>query len=284
MLRTPGSVEAVRVLERADVPAVLELLARDPVPNVFLDHRTRLTQLEQRWLGGQMWGYEPGGELQAVCHVGANFAPAQADDAAARAFAAYALRTRPHPVTLVGLRRQVEAVWEVLEERWARPRELRWDQPHLQTSSPPRVAADPGVRRTTAAQLDVLYPAAVAMHTEEVGVSPEAEGGGRLYRAQVAQSVSRGWSLSRIEGDRVLFKAEIAYASPYAAQIHGVWVAPDVRGQGIGTAGMAAVVEHVLREVAPVVSLYVNGHNAGARAAYAKVGFEQTATFSTLMF
>jgi predicted GNAT family acetyltransferase len=33
-----------------------------------------------------------------------------------------------------------------------------------------------------------------------------------------------------------------------------------------------------------VVSLYVNAHNAAARAAYAKVGFTQTDTFSTVMF
>jgi predicted GNAT family acetyltransferase len=48
---------------------------------------------------------------------------------------------------------------------------------------------------------------------------------------------------------------------------------------------MAAVVSHVISAgVAPVVSLYVNEWNTAARAAYARVGFEQTATFATLMF
>jgi predicted GNAT family acetyltransferase len=48
---------------------------------------------------------------------------------------------------------------------------------------------------------------------------------------------------------------------------------------------MAAVVSHVISTgLAPVVSLYVNEWNAPARAAYARVGFEQTATFATLMF
>ena len=50
-------------------------------------------------------------------------------------------------------------------------------------------------------------------------------------------------------------------------------------------AGMAAVVAHVLGTgMAPVVSLYVNEWNEPARAAYARVGFEQTATFATMMF
>ena len=47
---------------------------------------------------------------------------------------------------------------------------------------------------------------------------------------------------------------------------------------------MAAVVQLALRDIAPVVSLYVNEHNVAARAAYARAGFEQTGTFSTIMF
>jgi predicted GNAT family acetyltransferase len=47
---------------------------------------------------------------------------------------------------------------------------------------------------------------------------------------------------------------------------------------------MAAVVDQVRRTVAPAVSLYVNAWNHPARRAYAKVGFRQTDTFSTLMF
>ena len=40
---------------------MLELCSRDPVVNVFADYRSRLTQMEPRWLGGEVWGYEDGG-------------------------------------------------------------------------------------------------------------------------------------------------------------------------------------------------------------------------------
>ena len=66
--------------------------------------------------------------------------------------------------------------------------------------------------------------------------------------------------------------------------MQGVWVPPDRRGEGLATRGMAAVVELVRREVAPVVSLYVNEWNDPARAAYERVGFRETARFSTIMF
>ena len=45
-----------------------------------------------------------------------------------------------------------------------------------------------------------VYPACVAMYTEEVGVSPEYGGGGDLYRARVSQLISRGWSFARFDG------------------------------------------------------------------------------------
>jgi predicted GNAT family acetyltransferase len=47
---------------------------------------------------------------------------------------------------------------------------------------------------------------------------------------------------------------------------------------------MAAVVQMVRQRIAPAVSLYVNEWNSPARAAYARVGFTESARFSTLMF
>ena len=105
-----------------------------------------------------------------------------------------------------------------------------------------------------------------------------------VYRARVLQLITRGWSFARFEGGRVVFKAEVACVSPSAAQVQGVWVPPDRRGEGLATSGMAAVVEAVRQDIAPTVSLYVNDWNTAARRAYATVGFEQTATFATLMF
>ena len=279
-----GTNQAVRVLGPADVPAALELLAADPVVNVFADYRTRITQLDTRWLGGEMWGYFEDERLVSMCHVGANLVPVNASPAACDAFVERALRTGPRCSTIVGPQDAVSLLWAGLEDQWPSPRELRWDQPHMVATSPPSVAPDPLVRRTTKREANILYPACVAMYTEEVGISPEVDGGRDLYRARVNQLIGRGWSFSRIEDGRVVFKAEVACATGDAAQVQGVWVAPDRRGQGLGSAGMAAVVAHVLADLAPVVSLYVNDYNHAARRVYEQVGFRRTATFATVMF
>jgi predicted GNAT family acetyltransferase len=175
-------------------------------------------------------------------------------------------------------------MWERLAPEWPEPRDVREGQPHLEISTPPLVEPDPLVRRSTLADLDVLYPACVAMHTEEVGVSPESHGGGPVFHAGVMQLIGTGRSFVRIEDGRVVFKAELAAVTPHACQVQGVYVDPELRGTGLGTAGMAAVVAHALRDVAPVVSLYANAYNTAALRVYERVGFRQTASFTTILF
>ncbi len=282
MLRTTRY--GLHLLGPADLPDMEELSARDPVVNVFADYRARLTRLDPRWLGGEVWGYHRDGRLVAACHAAANLVPVGAGPESVEAFAARAASQTRRCATLVGPAEQVDPMWDLLRPRWGPGREVRRHQPHLEIAAESSIAPDPLVRRTTAADLDTLYPACVAMYTEEVGVSPELGGGATLYRARVAQLISKGWSYARIEDDRVVFKAEVAAATPYACQVQGVWVDPARRGEGLATAGMAAVVRLALRDVAPVVSLYVNEHNIAARRVYAAVGFEQTAEFTTVMF
>ncbi|MCW2793583.1 MAG: GCN5-related N-acetyltransferase [Nocardioides sp.] len=274
----------VRPLGAGDLDAFLALAGLDPVVNVFVDYRARTTNLEPRWLGGEMWGRFEGGELRAACHVGANLVPVQATAEDAEAFAERALTRGRTVSTIVGPHDAVEVFWNGVASGWGRPRDVRWNQPHLEISGPPAIAPDPLVRRTTRHDMAELYPACVAMYTEEVGLSPEAGGGAELYRARVTQLMNRGWSFARFDDDRLVFKAEVACATPYAAQIQGVWVPKDRRGEGLAAAGMAAVVDLVRREVAPVVSLYVNDWNEPARRTYDKVGFRETTRFATVMF
>jgi hypothetical protein len=274
----------VRVLSSADLGAFLSLAAHDPVANVFVIHRAETTNLEPRWLGGEMWGKFEAGEMVAACHVAANLVPVEAGPEDAVDFAEAALARRRTASTIVGPQDAVRPFWERVAPDWGRPRELRWDQRHLVLAAPPLIAADPFVRPSVRADLDLLYPACVAMYTEEVGVSPEIGGGAELYRARVMQLVTRGWSFARYDDGELVFKAEVACATRDAAQIQGVWVPPHLRGQGIATAGMAAVVEQVQASIAPNVSLYVNDWNHAARAAYERVGFNETDRFATVMF
>jgi uncharacterized protein len=185
--------------------------------------------------------------------------------------------------SIVGPAAAVGELWELLGPHWGSPREVRPVQPVLAITGPSSVAADPLVRRVRPDELDVLYPACVAMFTEEVGVSPIGTDGGAAYRGRVAELIKAGRSFARIENGQVLFKAEIGAITPLASQVQGVWVPPEARGRGHAVRGMAAVVEAALR-LAPIVSLYVNDFNIPARAAYRRVGFTEAGTFMSVLF
>jgi len=274
----------VRVLDDRDVGVVEELLDRDPVANVFVSSRVESAGLDPWRLGAEVWGYVSGGKVVALCYAGANLVPVGAPPEACRGFADKARRQGRRCSSIVGPADQVRMLWSLLEPTWGPPRDVRANQPLMAISDPPRIEPDPLVRRVRPDELEILYPACVAMFTEEVGVSPANGDGGSLYRARVGELIGQGRAFARIEDGRVVFKAEIGAATADACQIQGVWVDPALRGRGYANAGMAAVVAHAQASVAPVVSLYVNDYNTAARASYTRVGFAEVGTFMSVLF
>lgn len=280
MLRTAG----VRLLDARDIDDVRALLARDPVADAFVGARIEAAGLDSWRLGAELWGYGERGRLESLCYSGANLVPVQASADAVRAFADRARRQGRRCSSIVGPSGAVLDLWRVLQPHWGRAREVREVQPLLAVDGPPQTADDPKVRLVRPEEIDVLMPACVAMFTEEVGVSPLAGDGGALYRARVEELIASGRAFARIEDGQVVFKAEVGAATRAACQVQGVWVHPSLRGRGVGTAGMAAVVRQAQASIAPVVSLYVNDFNAAARRSYAKVGFRQVGTFASVLF
>lgn len=283
MLRTTPA----RVLDEGDEPAVHRLLATDPVAACVIAGRVESAGTAPASLGAPLWGFWAGADLEAVCLAGANlipFAVAGAEIPAAVAFAERARRAGRRCSTIVGPSRSVAPLWDLLSPHWGPARDRRPRQPLLAIAGPAAVPAEPRVRPVRPAELETLLPAAVAMFTEEVGVSPLRVDGGAGYRARVAELVRSGQSLAWIEQGEVIFKAEIGAVSRAACQVQGVWVAPAHRGRGIGTAGTAAVVEYARTTIAPVVSLYVNDYNTAARAAYRRVGFHEVGQYASVLF
>ncbi|NJQ02245.1 GNAT family N-acetyltransferase [Streptomyces zingiberis] len=274
-----------RALGPGDLDAALAVLDRDPVTNAFVAARVRAAGLDPWRLGGEMWGWFAEGRLDSLCYAGANLVPVCAGPEAVRAFAERARRTGRRCSSIVGPADATALLWSLLEPVWGPAREVRPHQPLMVTSAVPAdVAPDPLVRRVRKDEIDILMPACVAMFTEEVGVSPLAGDGGLLYQARIAELVSTGRSFARIEGGRVVFKAEVGAATERACQIQGVWVAPEFRGRGLSETGMAAVLRYALAGIAPVASLYVNDFNTAARAAYRRVGFQETGAFMSVLF
>jgi uncharacterized protein len=285
VLRTrTGHSPALRLLTDRDRDEALALCDRDPVANVFVSARIQASGLDPMRLGAQVWGFQEAGRLVSLCYVGANMIPVEAVPAAVTAFAERARRQGRRCSSIAGPAPVVGDLWRQLAPFWDRPREIRDRQPLMAIATDPLVRPDPAVRQVRPSETGILFPASIAMFTEEVGVSPIGADGGAAYRARVHELVAAGRSLARIEQGKIVFKAEIGAVTPRACQVQGVWVPPELRGRGHASQGMAAVVAFARRTMSPVVSLYVNDFNAPARAAYRRVGFTEVGTFMSVLF
>jgi predicted GNAT family acetyltransferase len=280
-----------RMLSAADGAAVSGLVAGDPVLHCVLDTRLRIApDLNPHRLGGFLWGVAAGpdavggNQLRAAAFHGGNLIPIGSDLPALEAIAHQLVRSGRNCSSIVGPADAVSTMWTVLARRWGPARAIRHSQPLLCTSRPALIEPDPAVRTVRPDELARFLPAAMAMFTEELDISPAGHDGGRGYRGRVAELLAAGRAFARFdERGSVLFKAEIGALSPATAQIQGVWVRPDLRGRGFGTAGMAAVLRFGL-QLAPTVSLYVNDYNTAARRLYQRLGMAQVATLRTVLF
>jgi uncharacterized protein len=273
---------AVRQLGEGERSEVERLLAEDPYVGAQVHERILARGLGWWRSDGRLFGYGARGQVDSLCWLGTQLTPVAADRPALDAFAETLLRFGRTCTSIVGRRDQVLDLWDRIGNRWGRARDVRASQPLLVTDKPAAITPDPDVRLMRPDEIDVLFPASVAMYTEEVGVSPLD--GGRGYRHRVADLVRSGRAYAKVVDGRVIFKADLAVITARTAQVQGVWVDPQWRGHGLATAGMAAVVNDTLRRVAPSVSLYVNDYNLPARAAYKHCGFEQVAELATVLF
>jgi hypothetical protein len=284
MLRARHRSDQARLLDDRDRSAALAVCAADPVANVFVESRIRTFGLDPGRLGAQVWGYGQGGRLVSLCYGGANLVPVQATSPAIAAFADRALRQGRRCSSIVGPSVAVSELWGFLRPYWGPARDVRAAQPLMAIDGPSPIPPDPAVRRVRLDELDVLLPAAIAMFTEEVGVSPLAGDGGASYRARVSELVRSGRAFARFEDGQVVFKAEVGAATPQACQVQGVWVRQEYRRRGIAAPGMAAVVALARRSISPLVSLYVNDFNTPARATYRRAGFAEIGEFMSVLF
>ncbi|UWX98662.1 GNAT family N-acetyltransferase [Arthrobacter zhaoxinii] len=283
-IRSAASSAALRILGDDDTVALWDLAAADPVANIFmLSHLEAARTAAPTSAGGRIVGVFDGGTLTGACWSGVNVVPVNLDAGSGPEVGRYLARSRTRFSSIFGPAEAVLSLWSELRDVSPQPFDIRPEQPLMQMAGPSAVPPAPGLRPARLDELDVLLPACTAMFEEEVGYSPVSNGD-RHYRQRVKGLIERRQSLVDFDAaGRVVFKAELGTVSAQAAQIQGVWMNPEYRGQGLSRSYMSAVVAAAL-EVAPLVSLYVNSYNAPARATYEAVGFEQVGTFATILF
>jgi ribosomal protein S18 acetylase RimI-like enzyme len=277
---------SVRPVGRGDQALALSALDRNPVRDVFIAsrilHDGALTALGP----SPLWGAFDDGDLRGLLHVGPNLVPATEDQAACEALATAAGGLYPTRM-VVGERVMVEHLWSLIGASYPAPREVRRRQ-FVYAVDPDRLVRDPHGRVPGIARLaersdeDRVLRLSAAMYTEEMGENPMARDPDG-YRRRVRMLISRGWTYVHEVGGRLQFKMDVGCASNHTAQIQGVYVPPELRGRGVGTAAMAACCDLAL-DRHPNLSLYVNDFNNPAVALYERIGFQREPyDFQTIM-
>jgi predicted GNAT family acetyltransferase len=126
----------------------------------------------------------------------------------------------------------------------------------------------------------MLLPVHAQMAFEESGVNPlEKDPNG--FRLRCARRIEQGRVWVLIENGQLLFKADIMADTPDVTYLEGIYVAPEVRGNGIGRRCLSQLTRNLLARTKSV-SLLVNEMNETASAFYQKAGFKLRAHYDTI--
>lgn len=281
-----AGLRSVGVVSASARAALEALVAEDPIVNCVVAARVAAYRsFDPAGFGGVLLGSSLDGRLTGAAFNGGNLVPVGGDRHDWQALAAHVLRAPRVCTSMVGRADAVAAMWAALEPRWGPARAIREQQPLLVLARDDgRLAGDTRVRVMHPVDVERYLPAAAAMFEEELGISPFDGRSGTTFRRRIESQLAAGRSFGITDrAGQVVFKADLGAVTNRTCQVQGVWVRPDLRGHGFGTAALAGVFRYALR-LAPTVSLYVNDFNLAARRMYAKLGMRQVATLQTVLF
>lgn len=275
----------LRTINQDHVSQLQQLILANPIRHCYAASRIELMGISYfRHRQVNIVGAFDGDQLVSALMFGANLVPIDMTQEALDLFGDLLVRQGRQCSSIVGSAFEVFELWNRVKDSWGSARQIRNNQPVLATASYSALEIDEQVRYSTSNDIDILFPACVEMFTQEVGISPISSDNGLSYRNRISELIDLRRSFIRVDDGEVVFKTEVGCIGASVAQLQGVWVKSEERGQGVGQHAMATVVKRVLDDIAPIVSLYVNDYNKSAIAMYEKVGFKQVDRFATILF
>jgi predicted GNAT family acetyltransferase len=268
---------SLKALADEDARGALAFLRRDPLINVYLISRLE----EERTIAAtQIFAVRHNNDIILVASLATNIVlaaePGVNRDLLDSAIAMIADRivTRMIPVrAIISPAALVERLWERLRARLDPPTVIRMNQPIYALRRRFDFPDLNTARFATLRDLDQLVPACAAMHKEEVGIDPlERDAAG--YRERIRELVDKQRAVIRIEGGKIVAKAEFSAVTPEAVQLMGVWTHPHYRRRGLARETLLEIAGHLFRR-GKTVTLFVNDFNRPAISLYESMGFQR---------
>jgi GNAT superfamily N-acetyltransferase len=271
----------VHELAEGELEEVLRFLSVRPVHTVVMTSFINDNGLRSELNRGKFFGYRNAeGRLEGVALIGHSTLIEARSDAALKAFAFKAKRSETPIHLIMSHGTAAETFWKYYGDGVSEPR-LTCVERLFEVSFPFMVrTGQAGIRPAKMEELMQVAEAQAEIAFMECGVDPmkkDREG----FLNRVARRILQGRVFVVFEGDTLVFKADIIAETDHVAYLEGIYVAPEYRGKGIGSACLADLTLNLMNRVENVC-LLSNAEFENAHKSYLKAGFKATDECTTL--
>jgi hypothetical protein len=269
----------VQPLTEAQRQEVLAFLSSRSVDTIFLYGLICDNGVESPLNRGTLYGCrDREGQLEGVALIGHAMVVEARTERAYAAFAALARDARAH--LILGAQEKIDKFWSYYGRDGQQPRRIcrellmqqRWPLETLTEAA--------ALRPATADELEQLVVINAAMACEESGVNPlevDEEG----FRARLLRRIEAGRVWVWVEGERLIFKADVMAKAPGYTYLEGVYVHPEERRRGYGRRAMSQLARLLLSHN-EALCLLVNEQNKDAQAFFFKAGYKLRDCYDTI--
>ena len=264
---------------RRDEPEVIEFLSARPLHTVFMLGLIRDNGLLSPKNRGSFYGSRSSlGQLEAVALIGhATLVEAHTEHSLI-GFARVARNCR-NAHLIRGEQESIKTFWTYYAGAGSNPRAVTTEHMFVLSESPADFEAV-DLRAAEMDDLEKIVAVNSAMALEEGGSSPlQRDPSG--FRKRTARRIEqgRGWIL--MEGNRLIFKADVVSSTPEVTYLEGIYVHPEERRKGHAMRCLTKLSSILLKDT-KAICLTVNDRNKHALALYEKVGFKFHGNYETI--
>lgn len=268
-------------LSGPDEAEVLRFLNLRPVHTVVMTSFILDNGIGSELNRGKFYGYRgAGGELEGVALIGHNTLVEARSEESLKALAFVARKSRTPIHLIMSSANSAEDFWRYYGDGFHEPR-LTCTEFLFEVSFPFMVPnCNWDVRPAKPSELTQVAEAHAAIAFMESEVDPmqqDREG----FMKRVLRRIEQHRVFVVYDGDKLVFKADIIAETADVVYLEGVYVAPEYRGQGVGSSCLAKLTLHLLKRVQNVC-LLSNINFIEAHMMYLKAGFKHTDSCTTL--
>ena len=276
------NMERLHLLTESDKTEVLRFLASHPIYTVVMTSYIQDNGLEGADNRGKFYGYRSStGKLEGVALIGhTTLIEARSEDAIS-AFAIIA-RSSETPIHLMMSEgKTTEKFWQLYAVGKQKPR-LVCDELLFEINYPFLVQqCSWDIRVAKADELEPIAEAHAEVAFNESGVNPLVKDREGFLKRTLKRIEKERTFVVFDDAGKLVFKVDIVAETSDVIYLEGMYVAPEYRGQGIGSGCLSKLSNHLLNRV-QYICLLSNAEFKNAHRSFLNAGYRAADTYRTI--